>query len=39
MINAQFAMRNVKCKMVLTLAVGCGTLVGVFAELPNCGYL
>ena len=24
---------------VLTLAVGCGTLLGVFAELPNCGYL
>jgi hypothetical protein len=24
---------------VLTLAVGCGTLLEVFAELPNCGYL
>ena len=24
---------------VLTLAVGCGTLLGVFAEFPNCGYL
>jgi hypothetical protein len=24
---------------VLTLAVGCGTLLGVFAKLPNCGYL
>ncbi|MCG6945441.1 MAG: hypothetical protein LJE87_08845 [Deltaproteobacteria bacterium] len=24
---------------VLTLAVGCGTLLEVFAESPNCGYL
>jgi hypothetical protein len=31
--------QKVSCKMVLTLAVGCGTLLGVFAELPNCGYL
>ena len=24
---------------VLTLAVGCGTLLGVFSELSTCGYL
>jgi hypothetical protein len=36
MTDAKWAMRNEKYKMVLTLAVGCGTLLGVFADLANC---
>ena len=37
--NEKCAMRNEKCKIPLTLFVGCGSVDKVLAKLSTCGYL